>query len=592
MHHMRGLFAASLAAAAVLPGPGPANATHIRHSAAAEWTSFSTGGASRLAVLLTDSTAPWLPLAHGLRTIGVPFIITRDYHSALTHRVVLVYPIISGRTLSADALRALSAFKGTLIATSVLGGGMAETFGFADAVPSRTRTAITFSADAIKRFGFNDPRESTLRAPPAYGYTKPVEPPLATFDDGTAAMTVHGHAYALSVDLGALLEIGYGGHDETLARAYDNQFEPTIDVWLRVIRQLYVEGEPNAVTLGTVPDGKPLAVMITHDVDYLRSVDNSRAYADFEHASGIPATYFVQTKYVRDYNDDVFFNDAASPKLRQLAMAGLELASHSVAHSRQFATLPVGTGDERFPGYRPFVQNATATTGATVLGELRISKYLLESIAPDTVTAFRPGYLAEPRVLPEALAAVGYRFSSSTTANASLTHLPFALTDDRAGEAESGIFEFPVSIEDEALPRMDARVNDALDVARRVSRYGGEMVVLIHPNVTDYKLKFEQGFVGALRSTAWFGTVSGFGRWWAARDAVSCDVTAEGPTMTLHLNAQQAIDGLPITVPSTWTYVTADPGVHVRPAPAHTVIVQAPAGAARIVFRSEPGGHP
>ena len=105
MHHMRGLFAASLAAAAVLPGPGPANATHIRHSAAAEWTSFSTGGASRLAVLLTDSTAPWLPLAHGLRTIGVPFIITRDYHSALTHRVVLVYPIISGRTLSADALR-------------------------------------------------------------------------------------------------------------------------------------------------------------------------------------------------------------------------------------------------------------------------------------------------------------------------------------------------------------------------------------------------------------------------------------------------------------------------------------------------------
>jgi hypothetical protein len=32
---------------------------------------------------------------------------------------------------------------------------------------------------------------------------------------------------------------------------------------------------------------------------------------------------------------------------------------------------------------------------------------------------------------------------------------------------------------------MDARVNDALDVARRVSRYGGEMVVLIHPNVTD-----------------------------------------------------------------------------------------------------------
>jgi peptidoglycan/xylan/chitin deacetylase (PgdA/CDA1 family) len=589
---MHARCAVLLLAAAFLPGPGPAASTHIRHAAPAQWTSYATGGPSRLAVLLTDSTAPWLPLAHGLRTIGVPFVITRDYHAALEHRVVLVYPIISGRTLSGGALRALAEFSGTLIATNVLGGGLESKFGFAEATPSRTRSTITFSSDAIKRFGFDDPRESTLRAPAAYGYTKPVEPPLATFDDGTAAVTVHGRAYALGVDLGAMLESGYGGHDEVLGRAYDNQFEPTIDVWLRLIRRLYVDGEPNAVTLGTVPDGKPLAVMITHDVDYLRSVDNCQAYADFERTAGIPATYFVETKYVRDYNDDVFFNDAASPKLRQLAAAGMELASHSVAHSRQFASLPIGTGDERFPSYRPFVQNATVTTGATVLGELRISKYLLESIAPgDTVTAFRPGYLAEPRALPQALAAVGYRYSSSTTANSSLTHLPFALTDDRAGDAESGIFEFPVSIEDEALPRMDARVNDALDVARRVSRYGGEMVVLIHPNVTDYKLKFEQGFVNALRTTAWFGTVSTYGRWWAARDGIALDVTTDGATITLRVTSPVGVSALPIEVPATWTYVTADPGVQVRPATGHTIIVQAPPGAARIVFRSEAGGH-
>ncbi|HZS61326.1 MAG TPA: hypothetical protein VFA43_18765, partial [Gemmatimonadaceae bacterium] len=162
---------------------------------------------------------------------------------------------------------------------------------------------------------------------------------------------------------------------------------------------------------------------------------------------------------------------------------------------------------------------------------------------------------------------------------------------DRAGEAESGIFEFPVSIEDEAPPRMDARVNDALDVARRVARYGGEMVVLIHPNVTDYKLKFEQGFVSALRPTAWFGTVSAYGRWWAARDGVACDVTTEGGMITLKITSTQAIDGLPISVPATWTFVTADAGAQVRPAASHGIIVRVPAGATRIVFRSEPGGH-
>jgi len=115
---------------------------------------------------------------------------------------------------------------------------------------------------------------------------------------------------------------------------------------------------------------------------------------------------------------------------------------------------------------------------------------------------------------------------------------------------------------------------------------------LIHPNVTDYKLRFEQAFVNALRPTAWFGTVSAYGRWWAARDGVGLDVTTTGATVTLRVTSRQALDRLPITVPATWTYVTADAGVQVRPATGHTIIVQAPPGAARIVFRSETGGHP
>jgi hypothetical protein len=117
------------------------------------------------------------------------------------------------------------------------------------------------------------------------------------------------------------------------------------------------------------------------------------------------------------------------------------------------------------------------------------------------------------------------------------------------------------------------------------------MVVLIHPNVTDYKLKFEQGFVNALRTTAWFGTVSTYGRWWAARDGIALDVTTDGATITLRVTSPVGVSALPIEVPATWTYVTADPGVQVRPATGHTIIVQAPPGAARIVFRSEAGGH-
>jgi hypothetical protein len=579
--------------------------SHVAPEAPASWHSFSTGSTSRLAVLLTDTTALWLPLAHGLRSIGVPFVITRDYHDALRHRVVLVYPTISGLALSADALRALTAFPasgGTLIACDVLGGGIAPTFGFADVTPSRTRYTLHFSAPAASRFGLADERETTLRlgdpaaktstpyhAFPSYGYTNAAEA-LATYDDGTAALTHHavgsGHAYAIGLDLGYLIGTGYGGHDEMMSRTYSNGFEPNVDVWLRIVKQLYRDGDPSAVTLGTVPGDKSLSVLITHDIDYTRSVDNAVGYAEWEHHAGIPATYFIQTKYVKDWNDDVFFDNAERPNMQKLRTLGGELASHSVSHSRSFGQFPLGTGIEQYPSYHPFVHSQMVTTGGTVLGELRVSKALIESLEPgDSVTAFRPGHLAEPRALPQALAATGYRYSSSTTAGSSLTHLPFALDYDRAGTGETGIFEFPITIEDEALPPMDQRLPQALAVARNIARYGGEVVILIHPNVLDFKLRFEQGFVTAMRDSAWFGTTSGFGRWWEARDAIACDVTQDGGTTTVHLVAPHPIDSLPLVVPAAWHYAASQPaGIDVTPSP-HGVVVRHLSGDVRLLFR-------
>jgi hypothetical protein len=591
--------AAAIGAALILAASSPP--THVPPAVPASWRSFSTGSTSRLAVLLTDTTALWLPLAHGLRSIGVPFVITRDYHEALRHRVVLVYPTISGLALSADALRALSEFPkagNTLIACDVLGGGVASMFGFHDATPSRTRYTLHISPPTASRFALADARETTLRlgdpsaktstpyrAFPTYGYTDAAEA-LATYDDGTAALTHHavgsGHAYAIGIDLGYLMGTGYGGHDEMMSRSYSNGFEPNIDVWLRILRRLYLDGEPAGVTLGTVPGDKPLSVLITHDIDYTRSVDNAVAYAEWEHYAGIPATYFLQTKYVKDWNDDVFFDDAERPNMVKLRTLGGELASHSVSHSRSFGQFPLGTGTESYPSYHPFVHTQMVTTGGTVLGELRVSKSLIESLAPgDSVTAFRPGHLAEPRALPQALAATGYRYSSSTTAGSSLTHLPFALDYDRAGASETGIFEFPITIEDEAQPPMDQRLPQALALAHAIAHYGGEVVILIHPNVLDFKLRFEQGFVTALRDSAWFGTVSGFGHWWAARDAVTCDVTQDGPTITVHLTAPQPIDSLPLVIPASWHYIG---GADVTPSP-HGVVIRHVSGDVRLTFK-------
>src|SRR5690348_6041121 len=179
---------------------GPAGVTSVQAPVAATWNRSAQGARMRLAVLLTDPSSAWLGLAHGLKTIGIPFVITQDFAEALTHHVVLVYPEISGVVLTPEALQALAAFPrsgGTSIGSQVLGGGLQEIFGFREAVPSRQRFEIRFDPDSPITSSLTDPRERTLRlgdrnqnpdAFGSYGY-KQSTGPLAVYEDGTAAVT-------------------------------------------------------------------------------------------------------------------------------------------------------------------------------------------------------------------------------------------------------------------------------------------------------------------------------------------------------------------------------------------------------------------
>jgi peptidoglycan/xylan/chitin deacetylase (PgdA/CDA1 family) len=554
---------------------GPSAKTVVPPLIRASWSTYSRAGRNNLAILLTDTASSWLGLARGLATIGVPFTITTDWHSALTHRVVWVYPRISGATLSGEALRALGAVPrngGTLIGTEIVGGGLEEVFGFDSAFSSRQRQSLHFGATGATRFNFTDDLERTIRIGAtattatdsvflgSYGYRATTGEALANFDDGTAGVlhrTVGlGHAYVFGVDLGSLLQLGYDNREEgRFARSYVNGYEPSLDVLLRIVRAIYSEGEPDAVTIGTVPDGRALSVVLSHDIDFSKDWLNAMEFARFERSKGIRVTYFVQTKYMRDYNDEIFFDSSAIGYIASLKAMGMEIGSHSVAHSRQFAKMPEGDGTEAYPAYQPFVQDLEHTVDGTVLGEIRVSKFLLEHATGSPVISFRPGYLSEPFALPEALEAAGYRYSSSATANNSLTHLPFRLTYNRSSGGETNIFEFPVTVEDEAPPVMNKRLDAALLLAKRLSNYGGLFVLLTHTNVTAEKLAFEQDLVAQVSDKAWIGSVDQLGAWWAARDRVRIQVTDSGDVRALELHAPIPLDGLSLTVPAGWRLI-------------------------------------
>ena len=339
---------------------------------------------------------------------------------------------------------------------------------------------------------------------------------------------------------------------------------------LRWLRQVYRTAEPMGVTLATVPQGRALAVLLSHDVDFGVSLQNSLVYASAEAAQQVHATYFIQTKYVRDWNDKAFLDAAGLDSLRALRALGGEVASHSVAHSPVFASLPTGSGSEQYPGYVPFVKSRGETQGATLLGELRVSRYLLQQALPDArIDAFRPGHLQYPFGLPEAMRATGYRYSSSLTSGTALSHLPYRLSHHGDGRAAVSVWEFPITLEDERVRPMDTvLLPRALEVARQLGAYGGMCVVLIHPEVLADKLRFQQAFVARMREGgAWIGSLGEFAPWWEARDGVEVDVEADGGPARLVLRSPVAINGLALQLPAGWrlaadSRLLATPGVH------------------------------
>jgi hypothetical protein len=532
---------------------------------------FSTGDENALALYLKDPDSSWEGLASGMKSMGIPFVVVDTIEAALQHDVIMVYPLVSGANSSATELQAMAAHVrdgGTLLAFSVLGGGLQPIFGFDSATECTNLERISFTRDAFSNAFMADLNEAEMGLTPegagqSYAgvcYQGSKHAPVASFDESNAAITHNffetgssmGHSYAIGLDLGHLILRAQGGRLGIPGYPYVNQYLPKIDIFLRFLAAVYVQGEPDAVLLSPTPGAKALTVLMTHDIDFTRSIRNIADYAAWELSAGLPATYFIQTKYLTDFNDEPFFLPDNLQYLAALKNKNMEIASHSVAHSNEFRLMDAGTGTEQYPGYRPFVRDFSHVENASVYGELRVSKFLLETLTGEQVVSFRPGHLSLPEQLPQALVNTGYRYSSSITANQAMTHLPYRDMANRSYEIATDIFEFPVTIEDER-GRLGDRLVESISIAERIARYHGLVNVLIHTDILDHKLEFEKAFFAHFRDTAWFSTIRDYGNWWRARDGVSLAIadTADGGKL-ITLNSTAPIADLTLLLPENW----------------------------------------
>jgi len=504
-----------------------------------------------------------LEIVHSLSEMGVPFFITRDLDQALKHRLVMIYPTADGRTFTEAQIARLTQHVqngGSIFAVNVFAGGLRAIFGFHDYAASRRRYRVDFvdASDPITRY-LNRPEEKEVRlGDPKLGdifWTNGYTPEghatvVARFEDGTAALLRNnfgkGVAYLAGVSYFDAVLRSQVDRDYEAQRHYVNQFEPGADVWLLLLRAWYESEEPGAVRLDTIPSGQDSVLLLSHDVDWENSFAPGLDYARMEKQHGARSTFFIQTKYVSDYNSKSFFFGKDLEDLNELYTEGSTIGSHSIIHSRGFNHFDLGTGTEAFPAYQPRGTGFESATGATVFGEVRVSKSLIDgALVGHHTIFFRAGHLRVPDSLPEALQRCGYEFDSSFTADDVLSNFPYAMPLGVGFAEDSGIYEFPVTFEDEEQPPLLQRVDSMLEVVRANAENGAINVLLIHPNRAADKLQAEQKLLENLPHDVTATDMQSYAEFWRGRAELQWSVeAASGPEIRLKVTAAEPVSGL------------------------------------------------
>jgi hypothetical protein len=515
----------------------------------------------QVAVYWTNRDNNVLALTHSLGEMGIPFFVTQNFDQGLRHRLVILYSEVDARTFSDQQVKRLQKFVeegGSLFGVNVLAGSLRPLFGFSGSSPSRRRYRVRFAsgADAILHY-LNRPEEievplGSMQAGDIFwtnGYAADRHANvLAQFEDGTAALLTNrlgaGQTYLVGVSYQDVVLRSQVNRDFDAERHYVNTFEPGADVWMLLLRAWYESSQLDAVRLDTMPFGKSSVLLLSHDVDWENSFRPALNFVHIEKDHEAASTFFIQTKYVNDANSKAFFFGNDLEYLRQISAQGFSIGSHSVIHSRGFNKFALGSGEETFPSYQPRGTGFESASGATVFGEVRVSKELLDgNLRGQQTLFFRAGHLRVPSSLPEALVRCGYEFDSSFTADDVLTNFPYRLPLDLGFSEDSGLYEFPVTFEDEESPLAE-RIEKTLDVIRANAENGAMNVLLIHSNETGGKLAAEEELLRRLPRDIAAADMLSFARFWRARDRLHWTVATSGSDVVLTLKSAEAAAGL------------------------------------------------
>lgn len=497
------------------------------------------------------------------RTAGIPFDTTSSLNTALNYPVILLGSRINDNAFDASNEAALIAYVnngGVLIHSSLRDTSLFNLCGVSTSSNSTGLYFIDFDTIAKSEYFhlINDSLEVRISLGDSTSgsnyalrkYTLSTGISLGNFEDLSCALAYNafgnGHVYTFGPDLRDLIIRNQLDFDVNAHRTYSNGFEPSSDVIVFLIRNIFRKHVPNLVYTHTSPGNSSSVVLLTHDIDSWSAMDTMGTFSQWEVSQNIPAHYNITTRYTNDGWMTSFYVGSWT-RVENIMDAGHTIASHSVGHFPDFADesrFPYGTTGNVPANYQPFYTGGI-TTGGTVIGELEVSKNLLFDDHALNIRSFRAGHLAYHDSLTHGLQQLNYEFNSTQSANNVLTGFPYYDLKVRSFSGiESSILEIPMTISDVFSSNpIDTsnylqKVSIWANATRKYAANNAPITLLIHPNRL-WKLTAQQRYFDSIPEEVLPYSFEAYGEFWRKRDSLKYRSELNGDTLEIHLENNQ-----------------------------------------------------
>lgn len=510
------------------------------------------------AINIETNSSRYISVTRMLESAGVDFETTSSVDTAILYPIIITGSRIESGRLNSTQITQITDYVnngGIFITSSMREAALFPVFGISGVVTHNDNVSITWDISSNPSYFWlvDDSLEKTVSigdtaSLPNFNvrsYTTTTATVLGHYQDGLNAFVVNdygaGKAFAFGTDFRDIYLRNQLDFDVQASRTYSNGFEPTSDVFMFIVRNIIRTEIPNTIYKYTAFGNATSTLMITHDLDSETAIDTMLIFSDYEKNNNIVGQYNVTTRYFSDENMSPFYVGSHS-RVHQLIDDGHVLASHSVGHFPDFADeiiFPFGTLGNTTTNYNPGYFTGI-TTGGTILGELEVSKFLIEDDHSVRVRSFRAGHLAYPDSLAAGLALLGYEFNSTQSANNILTGFPYYQFMERSFDSPiSPILEIPMTISDvfQSNPINSSnylsKVSIWINATRKYEKNNTPVVLLIHPNRT-YKLQAQIALVDSLSPNMKIVNMEAYGDFWRKRDSLQFYSVKSNDTLFVH----------------------------------------------------------